>query len=69
MDKHYIGLERNRPASSFCVDVNYHEGYMVLVCVGDEELPKPIWLMKTFFSPNVFELARTFVKLNWNIAI
>lgn len=42
VDKHYIGLERNRLALSFCVDINYHEGYMVLVRVRDEELPKPI---------------------------
>ena len=41
-DEHYVGLVHNCPAPSLRVGVNCHEGYMVLVCGGDDEHPKPI---------------------------
>jgi hypothetical protein len=52
MDEHYVGPARNRPAPSFRVGVDCHEGYLVLVRAGDEEHPKPIWLVKALSSPN-----------------
>ncbi len=36
VDDHYVGPARNRPAPSFRVAVDCHEGYMVLVRAGDE---------------------------------
>jgi hypothetical protein len=51
-DDHYVGPARDRLAPSFRVDVDYYEGYMVLVRPGDEDHPKPIWLVKTLSSPN-----------------
>ena len=52
MDEHYVGHVRNRPASSFHIGVDCHEGYMVLVRARDEEHPKLIWLVKALSSPN-----------------
>ena len=51
-DDHYVGPARNRPAPSFRVAVDCYEGYMILVRPGDEEHPKPIWLVKALSSPN-----------------
>jgi hypothetical protein len=51
-DDHYVGPARNRPALSFRVGVDCHEGYLLLVHAGDEEHPKPIWLVKALSSPN-----------------
>ena len=51
-DDHYVGPARNRPAPSFRVGVDCHEGYLLLVRAGDEEHPKPIWLVKALSSPN-----------------
>lgn len=50
--KHYVGPTRNRPTLSFNMVVDCYKGYMVFVHVGDEEHPKPIWLVKTLSSPN-----------------
>ena len=63
MEKHYVGPMCNRPVPSFCVGVDCHKDYMVLVRAGDEEHLKPIWLVKTLFSPNLSELASIFIKL------
>ena len=52
MDEHYVGSAHNRPALSFRVGVDCHEGFMVLVRAGDEERPKPIWLVKKLSSSN-----------------
>jgi hypothetical protein len=41
-DDHYVGPAHNRSASSFRVDVDCYEGYMVLVRTRYEEHPKPI---------------------------
>ena len=30
-NEHYVGPACNRPAPSFRMDVDYHEGYMVIV--------------------------------------
>ena len=35
-DNYYVGLVNNRPPLSFCVAVNYHEGYMLILRPGDE---------------------------------
>ena len=60
MDKYYVGPARNRPAPSFRVGVDCHEGYMVLVRAGDEEHPKPIWLVKTLSSSNFVRTSPNF---------
>ena len=52
VDEHYVGLACNRPTPSFCVVVDCYEGHMVLVCGGDEEHSKPIWLVTALSSPN-----------------
>ena len=69
MNEHYVGLARNRPALSFRIGVDCHEGYMVLIRARDEEHPKSLWLVKILSSPYLFKLAPTFVKLKWNIAV
>lgn len=46
-DKHYVGPTCNHPALSFCVAIDCHEGYTVLIHVGNGEHSKPIWLVKT----------------------
>ena len=60
VDEHYVGTARNRPAPSFRVGVDCHEGCMVLVQAGDEEHPKPIWLVKTLTSPNFVRTSLNF---------
>jgi hypothetical protein len=60
MDKHYVGFVRNRLVSSFCVVVDFHEGYMVLICVGNKEHCKPIWLVKVLLSPNFVRTSLNF---------
>ena len=52
IDKDYVGHARNHPAPSFRVGVDCHKSYIVLIHVGDEEHPKPIWFVKAFSSPN-----------------
>jgi hypothetical protein len=69
MDEHYVGPARNRPAPSFRVGVDCHEGYMVLVRAGDEDHPKSIWLVKALSYPILFKLSPFFVKLRWNIVV
>ena len=39
VDEYYVGPARNRTAPSFCVGVDCHEGYMVLVRAVNEEHP------------------------------
>ena len=34
VDEHYVGPARNRPAPSFYMGVDCHEGYMILVRAG-----------------------------------
>ena len=63
MDVHYVGFARNRPAPSFRVGVDCHEGYMVLVRTGDEEHSKPIWLVKTLSSPNFGQTSPNFCQI------
>ena len=41
-DKHYVGATHNHLTLSFCVTIDCHEGYLILVRVGDEEHPNPI---------------------------
>ena len=60
MDEHYVSPARNRPALSFRVGVDCHQGYLVLVRVGNEEHPKPIWLMKALSLPNFVRTSPNF---------
>lgn len=69
VDKHYVGPTQNHLAPSFHVAIDCYEGYMVLIRAIGEKHPELIWLMKALLSPNLFELAPTFVKLRWNIAV
>ena len=64
MNEHYVGPARNRPAPSFRVGIDCHKGYMVLIQAGDEEHPKPIWLVNHCLHPILFELAQ--LLLNWS---
>ena len=41
-NEHYVGHAYDHLASSFCVIVDFHKGYMVLVRTIDEEHPNPI---------------------------
>ena len=52
MDEHYIGRAHNRSRPLFRVGIDCHEGYMVLVRVGNEKHSKSIYLVKTLSSPN-----------------
>ena len=51
-DDHYVGPAHNRPAASFRVAIDCYEGYMVLARLGNEEHPKPIWLVKALSALN-----------------
>lgn len=55
-DNHYIGPTGrfNCLAPSFHVVVDCYKGFMVLVCVGNEEYTKLIWLVKALLLPNFF---------------
>ena len=59
-DDHYVGPACDRPAPSFRVARDCHEGYMVLVRAGDEEHTKPIWLAKALSSPNFVSTSPNF---------
>jgi hypothetical protein len=63
MDKHYVGPARNWTAPSFCLGFDSHEDYMVFVQAGDEEYPKPIWLVTTLFSPNFIQTSPNFCQI------
>ena len=60
IDEHYVGPAHNWPAPSFCVIVDCHEGYMVFVRAGDEEHPKPIWLVEVLSSLNFVRTSPNF---------
>ena len=50
-DDHYIGPTSNHPPPSFCVVMDCHEGYMLILHFEDEIYTKPIWVAKTFSPP------------------
>jgi len=51
-DDHYIGPTSTRPPLSFHVAVNYHEGYMLILRLGDETYAKQVWVAKALSQPN-----------------
>src|SRR5665213_3542773 len=59
-DEHYVGPACQRPPPSFRVALDCHEGYMVFVRAGDEEHPKPVWLIKALSSPNFVRTSPNF---------
>ena len=63
VDEHYVGHARNLPVTSFRVGVNCHEGHVILVRAGDEEHPKPIWLVKALSSPNFVRTSHNFCQI------
>lgn len=48
VDMSYVVQLHDRPQPSFQVAVDCHECSTVLLCLGDEEFAKPIWLARAF---------------------
>ena len=44
VDDHYVGPASNRLPPSFCIAVDCHEGYMLILRLGDETYAKPVWV-------------------------
>jgi hypothetical protein len=51
-DDHYIGPTSNHPPPSFRVVMDFHEGFMLILHLGDEIYAKVVWVAKSFFPPN-----------------
>ena len=62
--EHHVGHTCNRPALSFRVTIDYHEGCNVLVHAGDEEHPRPICLLEPLSSPNFVPTSPNFCQIN-----
>ena len=69
MDEHYIGHACNHVALSICVGINCYKGYMVFICVGEEEHPKPIWLVKASSSSSVVPTNPNFSQMEVEIVV
>ena len=44
---HYVGPAGNRPPPSFRVVVDCHEGYMLILHLGDEKYVKLVWVARS----------------------
>ena len=51
VDNHYVGPASNRPPPSFRIVVDCHEGYMLILRLGDENYAKPMWVAKALLKP------------------
>jgi len=51
-DDRYVGPASQRPPPSFRIAVDCHEGYMLILRLGDETYVKPVWVARTLFKPN-----------------
>ena len=52
MFSHYIGPANNRPQLSFYVAVDCHEGYMLVLRLGDETYAKLVWGVRALSQAN-----------------
>jgi hypothetical protein len=52
VDDHYVEHASQRPPPSFCIAVNCHEGYMLILRPGDETYVKPVWVARALSEPN-----------------
>lgn len=68
-DKHYACLACNRPSPLFRQVVDCYKGYTILACVRDEKHPNQFGWWMHRCHPILFQLAPTFVKLRWSIAV
>jgi hypothetical protein len=50
-DKPFIGLMGEQPWPSFQVSQDFYEGFMLLIHLGDETHPKPIWFVLALSDP------------------
>ena len=51
VDDHYARLASNHYPSSFCIAVDCHEGYMLILCPVDETYAKPGWVARALSKP------------------
>jgi hypothetical protein len=51
VDDHYIGHANQRPPLSFRIAVDCHEGYMLILRLGDETYVKPVWVARVLSKP------------------
>jgi hypothetical protein len=63
VDEHYVALLAIFFWLQFLCNFDFYEGYMVLVCAGDEEHLTPIWLVKTLSSPNFVPTSPIFCQI------
>ena len=52
VDDHYVGRASNRPPPSFRIAMDCHEGYMLILHLGDETYAEPVWLARALSKPN-----------------
>ena len=52
MNDHYVEPANQRPPPSFRIVVDCHEGYMLILCPGDETYAKPVCVAKVLSKPN-----------------
>lgn len=62
MDEHYVALLAIFWLQFLC-NFDFYEGYMVLICAGDEEHLTPIWSVKTLSSPNFVPTSPIFCQI------
>jgi hypothetical protein len=52
VNNHYVGHASQRLPPSFRIAVDCHEGYMLILRLGDETYVKPVWVAKVLSEPN-----------------
>ena len=65
VDDHYIRLASNRPLPSFRIVVDCHEGYMLILQLGDETYAKSLWVARTL-SKSIFATSSPYF---WQIQV
>lgn len=63
MDESYIGPLCDHPKPIFLSSSSCHEGYMVLLHLGDEKFFKPIWLVRALLKPNFVTISTQFCQI------
>ena len=62
-DNQYIGPANNRPQLSFCVAIDCHEGYMLILCHEAETYAKQVWVVRTLSRSNFITSSPRFLHI------
>ena len=52
VDDHYVGPSSNCPPPSFHIAVDCHEGYILILRIGDETYAKLVWVARALSKSN-----------------